>query len=75
MLCDGGIVGGSSTPSCFTAASKLERIHVSAAVCSIQPGDSLEDAGSFPALAWLPEMLQKDDLVVRRLAVPQNGLH
>ncbi len=48
-------------PPCFLeTATGLERVYVSAAARTTWPGDSFEEAGDFPGLAWLPEALGKD---------------
>jgi len=59
----------SSTPCCLAVATNLERICVSAAARTTWPGDSFEDAGDFPGLAWLPKALGKDNLLVRHLTL------
>ena len=45
---------------------------MSAAGWAILPDDSFEHACDFPALAWLPHALRKDDVLIRRLAVPER---
>ena len=45
---------------------------MSAATRRMCAGDVFGPACSFPALAWLPDELSKDDLLVHRLAVPYN---
>ncbi len=58
--------------NCLTAAADLERVDVSAATTRMSAGDVFGPLCDFPALAWLPGELSKDDLLVHRLAVPCN---
>ncbi len=58
--------------NCLAATADLERVDVSAAARRMSAGDAFGPACDFPALAWLPAELSKDDLLVHRLAVPYN---
>ncbi len=67
LLCSGGHKekAAAGVPTCLATAVGLSRIDVSACGCTIWPGDEYAYVRKFPALDWLPEALNKHDLIIR----------
>jgi len=65
-----GWLGEHTPQNCLRSAASLKRVYVSVATRAIRPGESFRQTGDLPALAGLPDLLRKGDMIVRQLAVP-----